>query len=117
MPIDRERFDRPVKMCRDLLVDVVSRLLGVPLIGQSANPSSISVGALVTAAGELHRARSSLASSEQTPGQHLTPPARRSAASTERSPRQRRRLAPGHGVTWRASCGHRAATSSQPSDT
>jgi hypothetical protein len=72
MPIDRERFDRPVKTCRDLLVDVVSSLLGVPILGEPADPSSISVGALVTAAQELDRARLSLASSEQTPGQHLT---------------------------------------------
>ena len=68
----RERFDRPVKMCRDLLVDVVSNLLGVPIVGEPAKPSSISVGALVAAARELHRARSALASSEQTPGEHLT---------------------------------------------
>jgi hypothetical protein len=66
-----EAFTPAVKACRDILVDDVSRHLGVPIIGTPTPIASISRGDIAQARRDLARAAAALAHGPGPFGPHV----------------------------------------------
>ena len=66
-----EAFTPAVKACRDILVDDVSRHLGVPIIGTPTPTASISRGDVAQARRDLARAAAALAHGPGPFGPHV----------------------------------------------